>query len=51
MGVLKLKLSKKQKAAIRKARRAKLVVTMTLKSAGKSATVKKTYRLKLKKKR
>jgi hypothetical protein len=49
MGVLKLKLSKKQKAAIRRAKRAKYVMTVTVQAAGKSATSKKSYRLKLKK--
>ena len=48
IGVIKLKLSKKQKKAIKKAKKAKLVVKVTLVSGGETVTDKKTYRLKAK---
>jgi len=48
-GVIKLKkLTKKQRKAIKKAAKSKLVVKTTLTSAGESVTVKKKYKLKLK---
>ena len=48
-GVIKLKkLTKKQRKAIRKAQKSKLVVKTTLKSAGETVVFKKKYRLKLK---
>jgi hypothetical protein len=47
-GVVKLKLTKKQKKAIKKAKKAKLVVKVTAVSGGKTVTDKKTYRLKAK---
>ena len=47
---MKLKLTKKQRKAIRKADKAKLVVKMTVEEAGgETATDKKTYRVKAKK--
>ena len=48
LGVVKLKLTKKQKKAIKKAKKAKLVVKLTVTSGGQTATDKKTYRLKAK---
>ena len=48
IGVIKLKLSKKQKKAIKKAKKAKLVVKVTVVSGGETVTDKKTYRLKAK---
>ena len=46
IGVVKLKLTKKQKKAIKKAKKTKLVVKMTVESGGETVTDKKTYRLK-----
>ena len=43
------KLTKKQRKAISKAQKSKLVVKTTLTSAGEQAVFKKKYRLKLKK--
>ena len=48
IGVVKLKLSKKQKKAIKKAKKAKLVIKVTIVSGGQTVTDKKTYRLKAK---
>jgi hypothetical protein len=49
-GVIKLKkLTKKQRKAIRKAQKSKLVVKTTLTSGAESASFKKKYKLKLKK--
>ena len=47
-GVVKLKLTKKQRKAIKRAQKSKLVVKTTLTSAGEQAVFKKKYRLKLK---
>ncbi|MGH2838261.1 MAG: hypothetical protein ACRDJY_07940, partial [Thermoleophilaceae bacterium] len=49
LGVITLKLTKKQLKAIRKANKRKLVVKTTVKSGGQKATAKKTYKLKPKK--
>ena len=46
LGLIKLKLTKKQKKAIKKANKAKLVVKVTLKSGGQKASDKKTYKFK-----
>ncbi|MEA2387108.1 MAG: trimeric autotransporter adhesin, partial [Thermoleophilaceae bacterium] len=51
MGVFRLKLTKKQQTAIRKAKRARLIVKITVNSGQRSASGTKTYKLKLKKKR
>ena len=45
-GVVKLKLTRKQKKAIRKATKARLVTKITVESGGQTETGKKTYRLK-----
>lgn len=49
-GVVKLKLSKKQRKLIAGAKRPKLVMTITLNSGGKKVTQKKTFKLKAPKK-
>jgi hypothetical protein len=46
-GVAKLKLSKKQRAKVGKAKKAQLVLTVTVRSGARKVTSKKTYRLKL----
>ena len=46
LGVVKLKLTRKQKKAIKKADKAKLVVKVTVVSGGETVTDKKTYRFK-----
>ena len=46
LGVVKLKLTKKQKRKIKKADKAKLVVKVTLTAGAQKATGKKTYKFK-----